>query len=544
MLCCQSFGNNQKRFFIAAFFSCALLFVVQYKFNYFSLSQCSTNGRFIKRFVEEELVEKNDLRSDEIKNKNVIIKSVENEKCRPTEYVLFLKTHKTGSSTITNILNRYAVQHNKTVLLPKGSEYYSFDWPNKFRLSSAINTYKRPNFLANHARYSRKSMNVLFPREDTIYISVLRHPVSQWESTFQYMSFPYILDISYQEDAMDFFLNNPPSTENIMEISRKYPSLYLIRNPLFFDLGLDHSHYDNSSYIKRALKTLDNDFELFLIMEHFDESLTLLRRKLCWEIDDVVYFKMNERLSQNKRNVVTQDQEQKIKAWNNADVVLYNYFVERFWRQVNDEGPGFYDDVIELKKRREKYSKLCIEKEAVEEAYSSVFVKGYKIKANLTGKNQTFCRHMLTNEIHFMDYFRGQHAKWVDLLEGDTIKNFDESTEEADIFIKIPVINATDFIYGAQNRPEYSKTIKKKKDIVHKDRKKHKEKKQPNFIQENSDTNDVNIKVSKTTELMEELSNADTAGKSFPLKKNLEDLKFDGKTIVKTQPENETLPWL
>ena len=103
------------------------------------------------------------------KNNNNINKD-KGKTCKPQEYVVFLKTHKTGSSTITNILNRYADNNNKTVLLPKDQGYYSFDWPNKFRLASAAHIFHRPNFLANHARYSRKSLSYLFPHESTFYI--------------------------------------------------------------------------------------------------------------------------------------------------------------------------------------------------------------------------------------------------------------------------------------------------------------------------------------------------------------------------------------
>lgn len=377
--------------------------------------------------------------------------------CVPQKYVLFLKTHKTGSSTITNILNRYADQYNMTILLPKGSGYYSFDWPNKFRLSFAAETFTRPNFLANHARYSRKSMNVLFPRDSAMYISVLRHPVSQWESTFQYMSLPYILDISHKEDPLNFFLNNLPSTENIIEISRRYPSLYLIRNPLFFDLGLDYKYYKNATFIRQALKILDNDFDLMLIMEHFDESLTLLRRRLCWNIDDVVYFKMNERLNKHKRRVLSELQIQKIKSWNNADVVLYNYFVEKFWREVKNEGPGFYDDVEELRRRRKHYSKICIEKEAVEEAYSSVFVKGYKMRSNLTHDTRVFCERMLKNELHYMDYFRMNRARFINKIEGVNIQNFEIPIGEVDMYVETSDIRISAYKYG---RPKPTKKIR------------------------------------------------------------------------------------
>ena len=39
--------------------------------------------------------------------------------CKPRHKVMFLKTHKTGSSTITNVLNRYADEHNLTIALPR-----------------------------------------------------------------------------------------------------------------------------------------------------------------------------------------------------------------------------------------------------------------------------------------------------------------------------------------------------------------------------------------------------------------------------------------
>ena len=373
--------------------------------------------------------------------------------CRSEKYVLFLKTHKTGSSTITNILNRYADKNNLTILAPKSLEFYSFDWPNKFRLGSAANTYTRPNILANHARYSRKSMNVLFPRESTMYLSILRHPVSQFESTFQYMSFPYILGIANLVDPLDFFLDNPPSLSDIQDIARKYPSLYLIRNPLFFDLGLDHRYYGNSTFIRRALKTLDEDFDLVLIMEYFDESLTLLRRRLCWDIDDVVHFKLNERLNKNKRRILTERQIQKIKVWNNADMVLYNYFLEKFWQEINNEGPGFYDEVAELRKRREHYKTVCIEKEAIEEAYSSVYVKGYQMRTNLTGETKQFCERLLRNELKYMDYFRKKSSKWIKTMEGTTIQNFESSKDEVDIFFESPDIQYTNFKYESYRNP-------------------------------------------------------------------------------------------
>jgi len=380
---------------LVAFITVVLLIVLlQYQFINFttSTSYWSTHNRYVNRATLQTG-----------KSKKTCDK--------PKTDVLFLKTHKTGSSTITNILNRYADKNDLKVLLPEGEKYYTFHWPNKFRLRSSVNYFEQPNMLANHARYSRKSTNLVFPRETTMYISILRHPVSQWESTFQYFGYPLILDIKQKKDPLDFFLNSPPTIETITKIASKYSPLYLIKNPSFFDFGVDYRQYDNLTFIRRALKSIDADFDLVLITEYFDESLTLLRRRLCWDIDDVVHFKMNERLDKNKRNVLSESQIQLIKTWNNADMILYNHFLEKFWREVKKEGEDFHNDVIELRRKRKYYFKLCIEKEAMVEAYSSVYVKGFQIKNDLTGDTKVICQRMLKNEIHYLDFFRTNREK-------------------------------------------------------------------------------------------------------------------------------------
>ena len=39
-----------------------------------------------------------------------------------------------------------------------------------------------------------------------------------------------------------------------------------------------------------------------MIMDYFDESVVLLKRLVCWELDDILYFKSNER--QDKERAV------------------------------------------------------------------------------------------------------------------------------------------------------------------------------------------------------------------------------------------------
>lgn len=61
--------------------------------------------------------------------------------------------------------------------------------------------------------------------------------------------------------------------------------------------------------IKKHIDELEEKIDLVLIMEYFDESLVLLKRELCWDLDDVVYFKLNQRSQEYKQTNITDEQQ-------------------------------------------------------------------------------------------------------------------------------------------------------------------------------------------------------------------------------------------
>lgn len=61
--------------------------------------------------------------------------------------------------------------------------------------------------------------------------------------------------------------------------------------------------------IKKHIDELAEKIDLVLIMEYFDESLVLLKRELCWDLDDVVYFKLNQRSQEYKQQNITAEQQ-------------------------------------------------------------------------------------------------------------------------------------------------------------------------------------------------------------------------------------------
>lgn len=76
-----------------------------------------------------------------------------------------------------------------------------------------------------------------------------------------------------------------------------------------FDLGLQHKYYNDPATIRKHINDLAEKIDLVLIMEYFDESLVLLKRELCWDLDDVVYFKLNQRSLEYKQLELTTQQE-------------------------------------------------------------------------------------------------------------------------------------------------------------------------------------------------------------------------------------------
>ena len=75
-----------------------------------------------------------------------------------------------------------------------------------------------------------------------------------------------------------------------------------------FDLGLQHKYYNDPVEINNHIEELAEKINLVLIMEYFDESLILLKRELCWDLDDIVYFKFNQRAQEYKQTMITNEE--------------------------------------------------------------------------------------------------------------------------------------------------------------------------------------------------------------------------------------------
>ncbi|KAF3849107.1 hypothetical protein F7725_015604 [Dissostichus mawsoni] len=155
------------------------------------------------------------------------------EVCSPKVNIMFMKTHKTASSTILNILFRFGEKHKLKFAFPDGRN--DFFYPSPF-LCSQVKDY-RPgdcfNIVCNHMRFDHQEVAKLLP-PDAVYITILRDPVDLFESSFNYYrrAVPLTWRINGENQLVEF-LNNPHTFYS----PEAFNSFYL-KNLLFLTLVL------------------------------------------------------------------------------------------------------------------------------------------------------------------------------------------------------------------------------------------------------------------------------------------------------------------
>lgn len=250
-------------------------------------------------------------------------------------------------------------------------------------------------------------MSWLFPKENSKYITILRNPVENFESMFRYMKLGNRLGVGNGPESLKLFLKNGISFDTMR--GRASP---LTRNPLLYDLGFSFKYYQNLTAVNEYIQFLDNEFDLVMMMDFFDESLVLMKRLLCWEVDDILYLKLNERQDNEKGTILTDDVRENVKRWNKADVLLFDYFNKSFWEKIENEGESFYKELAIFRERKDEIERTCVTNETrLQTVYWGKRVKGYAIRTDLPKELKTLCEKLTITENEYLGYLRGKHSK-------------------------------------------------------------------------------------------------------------------------------------
>lgn len=273
-------------------------------------------------------------------------------------------------------------------------------------------------------------MNSLFPKETSKYLTILRNPVDNFESVFNYMQLGKRIGLCHGPDCLQLFLSRNGIPFKTVRESKSEGRLF--RNPMLHDLGLSFKYYQNRTAVQEYIRFLDDEFDLVLIMDHFDESLVLMKRLLCWNMEDILYLKLNERQDVEKDAKLTQEVRENIKSWNKADAMLFEHFNKSLWEKIENQGDSFRNELAIFREKTKQIRRACVANVTkLQHLYGAKFVKGYSLKNDLPEPLRTFCAKMIMSENAYLNYLREKKKD-----RNETIKVESMNYKEIELEIK------------------------------------------------------------------------------------------------------------
>ena len=240
--------------------------------------------------------------------------------CTERQNIFFLKIAKTGSTTVQQLLLRFGLVRDLSFMLFVNK--WSYPSRTFFHLllpepSRSTGFDGRYNTLCEHTMFSQPEVKRLMP-SDTFYVANLRHPFTHIKSYINYMNMYKKLNISSSKHFLSELLHDPvghdkeKSTRNIMA--------------KFF--GLSRGVNDPAAG-EALIRLIDEKFNLVLIMERIDESLVLMKRRLCWSTKDILYLPLRVQNYKGKINRKEEVQDELIarhRKWSTIDYSMYDHF--------------------------------------------------------------------------------------------------------------------------------------------------------------------------------------------------------------------------
>ncbi|KAL2100921.1 hypothetical protein ACEWY4_002682 [Coilia grayii] len=341
---------------------------------------------------------------------------------RPPPPIVFLKTHKTGSSTVQNLLFRLGEREQATFAFPYYT--YQFSYPDRFRaefVDELPEGSSQFHILCSHMRLDLAQVRQVMP-QNTVYITLLREPLRTFEAVFNYYTSTVPAFIKAQKaadaaaqaaaaagslkrkSALTIFLEDPEAYWDPKDITDG-----LAKNPMCFDMGLNSQQWNRSW--PGDLARLEEAFHLVMIAEHFDESLVLLGALLGVPLEELVYVRLNVR---SELSVATLDQagKEKLSAWNALDTLLYDFFLQLFWEKADMYGrQRLSREVAQLRRATERVRKMCVAREGVPPGEledlvrpwqtNTATIMGYQLRTNLNQREQGFCVRLVLPELQY-----------------------------------------------------------------------------------------------------------------------------------------------
>ena len=206
--------------------------------------------------------------------------ALETEIKSPINNFVFVKTHKTGSTTLTNVLLRYTETHGLNVLLDARAHGNTEYGDLTKRTFIPVPPGSKHNAFMLHANYNPQFLRSKLG-EDTTFITTLRDPVSQFIAGFNYLGYhnKYYKSMGF-EGAVNKYVDESEGFGGIhtncqhrdcdifVNAQSKYLGLIKLEEYLLAE-DADRKHDLVRDYIDK----LEDELDLVLITEDFTLSM-------------------------------------------------------------------------------------------------------------------------------------------------------------------------------------------------------------------------------------------------------------------------------
>eukprot|EP00058_Branchiostoma_floridae_P026485 XP_002611976.1 hypothetical protein BRAFLDRAFT_91862 [Branchiostoma floridae] len=281
--------------------------------------------------------------------------------CRKKTNLAFIKVHKAGGTTMCQLFFRFGLRHRLNFVLPNSSsdtKAFNLGWPRPLKKRQYLRRINREpfNILTNHAVYRRDVFRSIMPN-DTAYLAILREPFSHLKSAMNFYHLRGKFHLP-KNNTIPALLQQPSFYEEHWRSRIKQPFSYT--NLMSFDMGINFSARMDSEYVKSYVTRLEREFRLVLILEYLDESLVLLKRYMCWDMEDILYKpKLYPESYDLKSVTATPELRRKHQAWSRADYILYHHFNRSLWQKISREGRDFWAEVRTFRDIHKRTTQFC-----------------------------------------------------------------------------------------------------------------------------------------------------------------------------------------
>jgi hypothetical protein len=344
--------------------------------------------------------------------------------CQEQTRFVYIKMIKCASTTLSDVFRRFGILRNLSFVLPPKDRIY-IGWPYPID-----ETFYRPpakssagfDILCDHAVYNAENFKKIMG-PGTVYIMSLREPFSQFKSMTNYYNILNISGVPWNvTDRFSEYLNNFEHYEATYKSHEASPLRYCIpdgfsmmRNLMSFNLGFPTGGFLSLANDKAAdsaliyhwiTDELEEQFQFVIIVEYFHESIVLLRRQLCWKLQDILFRTSNSltydyKLHADPRHVAM------YRKWSRVDYALYEHFNNTLWKRILEEDDSFWVEVEYFRRVNIDVNDFC-----------------YQLKSTLRSSETLHIDESDWNEAFEVT------AEFCQLLNGDLLKLLQTKYEE------------------------------------------------------------------------------------------------------------------